>query len=652
MQEGVAGGGEAASPVGVMFFLRCQGFAFLTALAVLGPGAIGAGLDAETVGRRLQEMPATHPRVFLARGAEAALNQNIAGNPVMSRLRAELLREADRELSSEPVKHEKIGRRLLDKSRTALSRVLHLGLAWRLTGEKKYLDRARAELVTVAKFADWNPSHFLDVAEMTAAVGVGYDWLYNELDESTRKLLREAIVEKGLKASLKSNSWTKARNNWNQVCNGGMVVGALAVAESEPALAAQLIARAVNTVPVSMHEYAPDGAYPEGPGYWGYGTTYNVILISALQSTLGTDFGLTRQPGFLATADYYLHVTGPSGYYFNYSDCGRGGQGVAPAMFWFAAQRQEPYLLWHEWSKVAAAEPRESRRTGRSSRGGRERTSPMLLLWMAPNQPKPTPPTALSWTAQGPNPVAFHRSSWEASASYVAIKGGSPGLNHAHMDVGAFVMDADGLRWADDLGMQDYNSLESKGVNLWAKTQDAQRWKIFRLGTSSHNVLMVDGQMQRVEADARIVTAKSGRTVVDLGAIYQGQLAQARRGVALQADRTVRVQDEVKALGKPATVRWAMVTHADVKVDGAGRATLSQQGKTLAMRVLEPAGVTMKIYPTDPPPSDLDHRNPGTRLVGFEVQVPPGGVQRLVVQLVPQSAGAAPAAAIAPLAEW
>ncbi len=606
-------------------------------------------MDAETVGRQLKAMPAEHPRLFLARGAETAMKQTIAANPLMGSVRDELLREADRELKSVPVKHEKIGRRLLDKSRTALSRVLHLGLAWRLTGERKYFDRARAELVTVAKFSDWNPSHFLDVAEMTAAVGVGYDWFYSELDEPTRKLLRAAIVEKGLKASLKSNSWTKSRNNWNQVCNGGMTVGALAVAETDPELAAQMIARAVNTVPVSMHEYVPDGAYPEGPGYWGYGTTYNVILISALQSALGTDFGLTRQPGFLATADYYLHVTGPSGYYFNYSDCGRGGQGVSPAMFWFAAQRQEPYLLWSEWSKLA---PTTERRAGRSSRSGRERTAPMLLLWMAPNQPKPTRPAALSWTAQGPNPVAFHRSSWEADASFVAIKGGSPGLNHAHMDVGAFVMDADGLRWADDLGMQDYNSIEKEGINLWGKTQDAPRWTIFRLGTSSHNVLMVDGQQQRVEADARIVTAKVGRSVVDLGAIYQGQLAQARRGVALQADRTVRVQDELVGTGKAASVRWAMVTHADVQVDGPGRATLAQQGKKLEFRVLEPAGAAVKIYRTDPPPSKLDAKNPGTRMIGFEVQVPAGQTQRLVVQLVPQSAGAAPAAAITPLAEW
>jgi len=394
-----------------------------------------------------------------------------------------------------------------------------------------------------------------------------------------------------------------------------------------------------------MHEFSPDGAYPEGPGYWGYGTTFNVLLISALQSVLGTDFGLTQQPGFLATADYYLHITGPSGYYFNYSDAGRGGQGVAAAMFWFAAQRKDSYLLWNEWPKIAANDGKKSRR------GGRDRTDPMLMLWMSPTQEKPTAPRALSWSGGGPTPVAFHRSAWTADASYVAIKGGSPSASHAHMDVGAFVMDADGVRWADDLGMQDYESIESKGINLWSKGQDAARWTIFRLGTSAHSVLMVDGQQQRVDGYAPIVLAKPGRTVVNTGSVYKGQLAGARRGVALQADRSVVVQDEFTALDKAANVRWAMVTRADVAVDGAGHAVLTQEGKKLGFRVLEPAGAVVKIYQTDPPPAATDAPNPGTRMIGFEIAVGAGEAKRVVVQLVPRDEkGSAPA--VGALAEW
>ena len=633
-----------ASSEGMKIALCLRGLAWLGAAIVLG-GRAAAAVDNAEVAQRIKQVSPGHPRLFLAAGGEEAIRQRVASDPLWKNLQAGLVAEADRQLTTKPVERVLIGRRLLDKSRTALSRVMHLGLAWRLTGEKKYLERARAELLAVAAFTDWNPKHFLDVGEMTAAVGIGYDWCYNALDEPTRRTLREAIVTKGLKTSQTTNSWTKATNNWNQVCNGGITIGALAVAESDAALAAELIARAVNTVPLSMHEFSPDGAYPEGPGYWGYGTTFNVLLISALQSVLGTDFGLTQQPGFLATADYYLQVTGPSGYYFNYSDAGRGGQGMAAAMFWFAAQRKDSYLLWNEWPKIAQAPTR------RGGRGGRDRTDPMVMLWMAPTQEKPTAPRALSWSAQGPTPVAFHRSAWTADASYVAIKGGSPSASHAHMDVGTFVMDADGVRWADDLGMQDYESIESKGINLWGKGQDAERWKIFRLGTSAHSVLMVDGQQQRFDGHAPIVLAKPGRTVVDLGSIYRGQLAGARRGVALQADRSVLVQDEIAAAGKAATVRWAMVTRAEVTVDGAGRATLSQDGKRLAFRVVEPAGAVVKIYPTDPPPAATDARNPGTRMIGFEVAVTAGQTQRIVVQLAPGD-GNGKAPAVQAFAEW
>ena len=604
----------------------------------------GAAVENAEVLRRVRELPPGHPRLFLPAGGEEAIRARVASDPVWKNLQAGLLAEAERQLVSKPVERVLIGRRLLDKSRTALSRVMHLGLAWRLTGEKKYLERARAELLAVSAFADWNPKHFLDVGEMTAAVGIGYDWLYNALDEPTRLTLREAIFVKGLKTSQTANAWVKATNNWNQVCNGGITIGALAVAESDATLSAELIVRAVNTVPISMHEFSPDGAYPEGPGYWGYGTTFNVLLISALQSTLGTDFGLTQQPGFLATADYYLHVTGPSGLHFNYSDAGRGGQSVAAAMFWFAAQRKEPYLLWSEWPKIAATEKK-------AARGGRDRTDPMLMLWMEPSQEKPTAPKALSWSAGGVTPVAFHRSAWTAEASYVAIKGGTPSASHAHMDVGTFVMDADGVRWADDLGMQDYNSIESKGIDLWGKGQNADRWKIFRLGTSAHNVLMIDGQPQRYEGKAHIELERPGRTVVNLDTIYEGQLASARRGVELQSDRSVVVQDEVKALGKTANVRWAMVTRAQVKIDGAGHALLTQDGKNLGFRVREPAGAVLKIYPTDPPPAATDAPNPGTRMVGFEVAVGAGSAQRILVQLSP---GGAPAktAEVRALAEW
>lgn len=592
---------------------------------LLAAALVAGAVETPDVARRLAQLPPSHPRLFLQAGGEGALKKLAAEDPVRAQLHAGLIAEADRMLALAPVERVLIGRRLLDKSRTALSRMLHLGFAWRMTGNRKYSERARAEMVAVAGFSDWNPSHFLDVAEMTAAMGIGYDWFYGAMDEETRTLVRNAIVTKGLRPGRAAHSWTKAVHNWNQVCNAGLTVGALAVAESEPALAAELIARAVNTVPLAMHEYGPDGAYPEGVSYWGYGTTFNVMLLAALQSTLGTDFDLTAQPGFLATADYMLHVFGPTGLPFNYSDAGSREGGLQPAMFWLAGVRGDSRLLYTEMHKLEK---------GRLSH---DRMDPFLALWMKPGIGRTAaavPP--LHWVGRGVTPVAMHRTGWDGGATFVAVKGGSPSTNHAHMDIGSFVMDADGVRWADDLGMQDYNSLETRGVDLWSRGQDAARWNVFRLSAGAHNVLTVDGARQRFDGHAKIVESGTGGSVVDLRETYAGQLASARRKVALGADRGVVITDDFAALAeKGATVRWAMVTRAEVRLDGAGRATLLRDGKRLALRVVEPAGVTLQIYATDPPPAATDAPNPGTRMVGFTVATPAGAARRIRVELAP-----------------
>jgi hypothetical protein len=594
---------------------------------------------------RLAAMPTTHPRLFMNQEAQKALVARLTRDPLLMGFHRAVIGEADKQLDTKPVEQVKIGRRLLDKSRTFLSRMTHLSYAWRLTREVKYLERAKAEMLAVAAFSDWNPSHFLDVAEMTAGMAVGYDWLHAGLDEATRNTVRNAIIDKGVKESFgKSQWWIRGNNNWNQVCHAGMVMGVLAVHDTHPTLSAEVVARAVDNVPHSMVEFGPDGAYPEGPGYWAYGTTFNVLLLSAMETALGTDFTLCSTKGFLATADYYLHVVGPTNLYFNYEDCGSGGGGIQPAMFWFAARRKEPYLLWSELGKCEEQMATAGDKPVRSS----DRTFPLLLAW-APPLPKPrVPPPALSWSGGGLSPVGLHRSAWTPDATYVAIKGGSPSTNHAHMDVGCFVMDADGVRWAEDLGMQDYNSLEAKKINLWNMKQDSQRWKVYRLGASAHNILTVDGQQQVVQGKAPIVLTKAGCTVIDTSGVYKGQLTTAQRGVRLLPDRSVLVQDEFTA-EKDATVRWAMLTRAEVAVTGPGQATLKLKDKTLTFRIVEPAHAEVKIWSTDPP-NEYDVPNPGTRLVGFQVKALADAAQRLVVHLVPRNVKTT--ATVQPLASW
>ncbi|MBV9987113.1 MAG: heparinase II/III family protein [Chitinophagaceae bacterium] len=589
----------------------------------------------------------SHPRILLLRGEESQITATIASDETWLSMHRSILRECDSMLNRPPVEHVKIGRRLLDKSRECLRRVFFLSYAWRMEHDPKYLARAEKELLAVCAFSDWNPTHFLDVAEMTLAVSIGYDWLYDALNPFSRAGIRQAIVEKGLKPSLEPqyNSWLKASHNWNQVCNGGMSYGALAVYEDEPELARNIINRAVQSVELPMQEYGPDGGYPEGYNYWGYGTSYNVMMLSALEKALGRDLGLKGMDNFLKTARFLENMAGPSHNAFNFFDAG-GGEELHPAMFWFAARENDPSLLWMERGRMSAAESRHY--LGNT-------LLPAIMIWGKGIPLKAiTAPKETIWVGAGKNPVALMRSSWTDTATFIGFKGGSPSTNHAHMDVGSFVMDAEGVRWAMDFGMQNYESLESKGVDLWNMKQNSQRWQVFRYNNFAHNTLTVNDSLQRVDGKGRISsfskTPAFMNAIVEMPELYKDQLSAAKRGIALVDHSYVIVRDELETATE-ATIRWTMATAAVVTVIDDHTINFSKNGKTMQLEVRSPVSVTIKNWPTTPV-HDYDAPNPGTSLVGFEFHLPAHASAAIEVLLVPGKAMSTIKQKSLPLANW
>ena len=210
----------------------------LAVLVLLSTGLLRAQTEYVTA-----ETPVpSHPRILLLKGEEKALKKQINADPYWKEIHTELLLEADRIVELPVNQRIKIGKRLLHVSRENLRRVFDLSYAYRITGQKKYALRAEQEMLAAAAFSDWNPSHFLDVGEMTMALAIGYDWLYDRLPASSRETIRKAIIEKGLKASLnEEDAWfLRAEHNWNQVCNAGILYGALAVYENETDFAVSL----------------------------------------------------------------------------------------------------------------------------------------------------------------------------------------------------------------------------------------------------------------------------------------------------------------------------------------------------------------------------------------------------------------------------
>ena len=570
-----------------------------------------------------------HPRLLLPDSQEKEMMDNIKKNPLWFMMYRRTIKACDKLLAKEPLEKELIGIRMLGTSREALYRIFMLSFAYRTTHDVRYAKRAELELLSLSAFDDWNPTHFLDVAEMTMAVSIGYDWLYNYLSEHSRVIIMDAIYEKGLLPSMngKYNGFLEKTNNWNQVCNAAMAYGAMAIFEKNDTLCKNIIRRAVSGIQLPMKNYSPMGVYPEGYGYWHYGTTYNVMLIAQLRSFFGDDFGLVRSDGFLKTAEYIQNMVGPTFQSFNYGDSGSSIR-LNTSLFWFAKMTGDFSLIANDVKLLREKKDYEYDEYWRML--------PSVFIFGSDIDISNLPSAKENvFVGEGPVPVCLMRSSWNSDAVYVGIKGGSPSDNtHTHMDEGSFVMDADSVRWAIDLGSQDYNSIETLGFNLWDITQNSDRWKVARYNNLRHNVFSMDDGKFNVNGRALLksykVSDESKEVIFDVTSLYT-HLDAAYRSVILTKENSVIINDRIENGEISHELIWRMLTKAEVRHTKDGF-ILSQQGKRLKVSL----PVNAKYFSESALPMGIvDATNPGVSVIGYRMKIDPKEKVDLKVFLIP-----------------
>jgi len=637
-------------PLSVSAFPRSFRFLFVTLLAfsLFGGSRVSGG---ELV---LPDPLPEHPRLLATPEDWSRLREQVRTDPVSAEIFASVEEQANAALTAPLPVMKRLGTRgrMLSVSRSVLGRTLSLSLVYRITGKREYAERAVAEMLAVCDFESWNPHHFLDVAEMALAVAIGYDWLYDELIPPQRERIARALREKAIEPSFGKHWWISGRNNWTQVCHAGLSAAAIAIADSQPRLATEVLNRAIVNVARCGESYAPDGVFPEGPLYWDYATSFHVILAAELKRLGGDACGLDTLPGFEKTPVYLMQVTGPTGDYFNYSDA-TASPHVGVPLFWFARHFRNPGWAGLSARRIAHAQPLRRRK---------ERLLGLALLWHDPDlareaarNPEAGKPPRI-WLGRGSNPVAVFRSGWDDPAAlYLGIKGGGPSHSHAHMDGGSFVLEADGVRWAVDPGLQDYRSIEDHGIKLFKMDQKSARWTLFRFGPEAHNIMRFNGAQQLVKGDGRFVRfeekGKRPHAVLDLTPLYSDRIAAAHRGVMLVENRAVLFQDEWKAGSAPVEGGWQMLTDADVTVNPR-EIVLTRKDQTLTLQVLAPADARIDARSVAGLQGPIDADNPGLKRITIRTRTEAGESGSLRVFAVPGSAGTVAAPPARPVLEW
>ena len=568
-----------------------------------------------------------HPRLILNQERIDEINNLARTDTLLSELIQMVRNYADSALEDPVVKYEFDGPdnpRLKAQRRAAMFRVLNCGLTYLLTGDTIYAHRAKLDLLAPPDFPDWASWHFLNVGEISAFMGIGYDWLYNYLTEEERVKIRRGILNHGLSQGIlaydgnhKDDWWVDQMHNINQVCSGGMSLAALAIAESSPDTAALILQGALSSVPNGMKGYLPDGAWREGPTYWAYGTTYNGLLMAALRTSLDTVFQMDQGDGYEAlgkSGSYHIHTVGPTNLYFNFGDS-KTTLYYSPVLFWLAEEFDEPGYAWFERNIIRNDLPR-MRKGGLMNDDTLDRFLAMLVAWYSSHGEDLTNDDfPLDATFSGVDVAlgSFH-SEWSRDGIYFGFKGGKPRASHSQMDIGSFVMDAKGERWAMDLG---YGNNKLPGFSDYSST----RWTYFHNNNYSHNTLVFFGQMQNMDAYIPIGEFISDTNwayaSIDMSETYNNLCEKSVRKYWFPERKRIEITDEITLKVPYIDVRWAMLTTAEIILNG-NEALLRQNGKEFKVTALEPENASFKIVSTKTS-NPAEEQNEGTALLTLAV---------------------------------
>jgi len=250
------------------------------------------------------------------------------------------------------------------------------------------------------------------------------------------------------------------------------------------------------------------------------------------------------------------------------------------------------------------------------------------------------------------------RGDWrDHDTTYLGIKGGANNAcEHGHYDLGSFVLDSRGARWAMDLGPDDYNLPDYFSPEM--------RSRYYRTSTIGHNTIVINGECQPPTACAIItrqsLTGKTPVVVMDLSGAYPS-VGSVLRGFALINRRHVLIVDEIVPKETLSSVDWQMHTAAHVGLDNAVATLIypaqsdSTEPPLFCIRIIDPASGAWTLRSATP--SEPQGQNPNNCIAKLVLRLERvSKAVRLAVFLSPDADACKtpelPSALRRPLSEW
>ncbi|MCA8914773.1 MAG: DUF4962 domain-containing protein [Planctomycetes bacterium] len=424
-----------------------------------------------------------------------------------------------------------------NRARNAEGMIDILGMAYVVTGDMRYGERAKQEvwaLLEQDKWHEpksWNKGAELPTAECCMSCARFYDWCNDLLKEEDKQHFRERVLKLGLQPYLdsveKHHDWWVDNyvTNWCGVLHGGCGLLGLALYDELPE-AKKAADHAWEYLPKFLDGVIlKDGGGHEGDMYWRYGVSFGFIFVTAYEHVMGEDLPLDTSERMAGYWDVYLQ--GPDDVYANFNDMNEdtfsglwskdsrkwegGPSSSLNALFEARTEGGDPLLLW-------AAD----------NGGGGAFDNGISVNWFLWR--RDTPPAGDRPELQ---PAALFRGCGHvvlrSEKLWLAYNGGwISDKSHNNNDLGTFVLVCDGERFIHDPGY-DKND------------------------TDKHTTITIDGKSQPKASQATFKAFYEGKKfswfMSDLSDCYGGATKRAVRSVIMVDGEYLVILDDVETTG-------------------------------------------------------------------------------------------------------
>lgn len=478
---------------------------------------------------------APHPRLMLRSGDITAMREmrttSAAGRAAHEKILAAAERVVEQEVVSAPLSIAPI---------EVMERIFFLSYSYLTTDDMRYARRAEQEMLSISAMTEWG-SLPTDVATLTMALSIGYDWLYRALPVHSRSIIGTAIYEKALRP-MEGVTMTEPLGNV------GMMFGALATADRSPEFCRTMIDKylAANEQMLSERE-----AQMPRIDVWSRDVALQAMMYEALAVSLDGNAPQPNMEALQREARKANYMVAPSRLYYNYGGLQAEAMCIA-AKYWIAERCGESGLVAVD--EMLAAEGRFTT----------DYTLPLYMILAAgENYSHLKLPNAKTWHD---DEVAIYRSGWEQDDTYLAVKGGDA------ESAGEYVLETGGVRWTVLTGGVDGR-------------------------------IVIDGVCSDGHGEAHVrevyEAARHHGAMIDLSSLYSAQATSVVRTVELGKSDKLTVTDQIACGSQPATIEWSITTTAAAEVVAPNTICLSLAGQTMYLKVRSRGQVDAKIWPDE-----------------------------------------------------